>query len=143
MNRVGGRGGVTLLEMMIVLAIIGLIAGISFPSAASGLDSLRLRSAADGVASFFTAAMTRADRRQEAMEVVINPAENVITLFSSEPGYTRRYEFENGIHLGGDQPASFLLLPGGTPPAISVDIYNKSGAHKTVRIDPVTGAPQT
>ena len=104
--------------MLIVMAIIGLIAGISFPSVSSGLDSIQLKSAADGVANFLTAAMTRVDRREQAIEVVINPAENTLTLFSSEPGYTRRHELENGIRISGDRPTEFLLLPGGTPPEI-------------------------
>jgi len=34
--------GVTIVEMLIVVTIIGLIAGISFPAVTSGIDSLRL-----------------------------------------------------------------------------------------------------
>ena len=41
-----GRQGVTLLEMLIVVALIGLLAGISFPSVSAGLETLRLASAA-------------------------------------------------------------------------------------------------
>ena len=43
--------GVTLIEMLIVVAIIGLIAGISFPAVSSGVDSLRLVSASDSLVS--------------------------------------------------------------------------------------------
>lgn len=134
--------GVTLIEMLIVMAIIGLIAGISFPSVSAGLESIQLRSAADSIASFLIAAQTRAERRQQAIEVVITPAESTLTLYSSEAGYTRKLALENGIRIVGDQPTQFLLLPGGTPPAVAIDIFNKRGAHKLVRIDPVTGVPQ-
>ena len=137
------RAGVTLIEMLIVMAIIGLIAGISFPSVSSGLEGIQLRSAADGVANFLTAAMTRADRREQAIEVIVTPASGTLTLLSSEAGYTRSYELENGIRIAGDQPIEFLLLPGGAPPAVSIDLYNRHGVHKVVRIDPVTGVPQT
>ena len=41
-NLVPTRRGVTLVEMLIVVAIVGLIAGISFPAVSSGLESLRL-----------------------------------------------------------------------------------------------------
>jgi len=140
-NRKLSQSGVTLIEMLIVMAIIGVIAGITFPSVASGLDSIQLRSAADGVSTFLTAAMTRADRREQAIEVVISPADNALTLFSSEAGYTRRYALENGIHIAAEQPTEFLLLPGGAPPAVSIDLFNKRGAHKIVHIDPVTGVP--
>lgn len=136
------RAGVTLIEMLIVMAIIGLIAGISFPSVSAGLESIQLRSAADSIASFLIAAQLRADRRQQAMEVVITPAESTLTLYSSEAGYTRKLALENGIKIVGDQPTQFLLLPGGTAPAVAIDLFNKRGAHKLVRIDPVTGVPQ-
>jgi len=42
---VNNRRGVTLLEMLIVVALIGLLAGITFPAVTSGIDSLRLNSA--------------------------------------------------------------------------------------------------
>ena len=41
--------GVTLLEMLIVVALMGLIAGLSYPSVAAGLDTLRMRTASDQV----------------------------------------------------------------------------------------------
>ncbi len=143
MNLRRGQSGVTLIEMLIVMAIIGLIAGISFPSVSAGLESIQLRSAADSIASFLNAAQTRAERHEQAMEVVITPADSTLTLYSSEAGYTRKLALENGIRIAGDHPTQFLLLPGGAPPAIAIDIFNRRGAHKSVRIDPVTGVPQT
>ena len=60
--------GVTLVEMMIVVAIIGLIVGISFPAVSAGMDSVRLASATDSLASFINAAVNRAERRQQPLE---------------------------------------------------------------------------
>src|SRR5438132_8744055 len=56
--------GVTLIEMMVVAAIIGLIAAISFPSASAGIESVRLVSATDSVATFLNGAVNRVERRQ-------------------------------------------------------------------------------
>jgi len=42
----------TLLEALIVVALVAMIAGLSFPSVTSGLDTLRLRSASDSIVSF-------------------------------------------------------------------------------------------
>lgn len=142
MNRGRSQAGVTLIEMLIVMAIIGLIAGISFPSVSAGLESIQLRSAADSIATFLTAAQSRAERREQAIEVVITPADSTLTLFSSEAGYTRRLVLEKNIKISGEA-TQFLLLPGGAPPAIAIDIFNSRGAHKSIRIDPVTGVPQT
>src|ERR1019366_10046052 len=43
--------GVTLMEMMVVLAIITLIVGISFPSTIAGLENIRLAAGARSVAA--------------------------------------------------------------------------------------------
>src|ERR1035437_6655329 len=75
-----GRGkaaGVTLVEMMIVVAIIGLMVGITFPAVSAGLDSVRLSSATDSLASFLNAAVNRAERRQQPMELIISPKDNL------------------------------------------------------------------
>ena len=69
--------GITLIEMLVVMTIIGLIAGISFPAARAGLDSVRLASGAQSVASFLNARVKRAERSQQPVELVISPAENI------------------------------------------------------------------
>ena len=66
--------GVTIVEMLIVVTIIGLIAGISFPAVTSGIDSLRLASASDSLASFLNGAMNRAERRQDVVEIAGKPS---------------------------------------------------------------------
>lgn len=135
------KRGVTLIEMLMVVAIVGLIAGLTLPSVASGLDSIRLRTAADSVASFLSAAANRAERRQQVMEVILMPKENRIELFSTEPGYARKLEMPAGITISGDEPRRFVIMPGGTAPRVGVELTNKRGGHRLVRIDPVTGVP--
>ena len=56
-SRSQARRGVTLIEMLVVMAIIGVIVGISMPSVAAGIDSVRLASATDAVAAFLNAAV--------------------------------------------------------------------------------------
>src|ERR1035441_6770048 len=65
------RRGVTLVEMVVVVAIISLIVGLSLPAASAGLDSVRIVSATDSVAAFLNAAVTRAERRQQPIELVV------------------------------------------------------------------------
>jgi prepilin-type N-terminal cleavage/methylation domain-containing protein len=137
------RSGVTLIEMLIVVAIVSLVAGVSFPSVASGLDNVRLRSAADSITGFLNGALSRVERKEQAIEIVIVPQERALVLYSSEPGFTRRLELPEGIKIAGEEAREFLLLPGGTPPAMNIDIYNQRGAHKLIHIDPVTGVPQS
>src|ERR1700728_1362832 len=70
-----GQSGVTLIEMLIVVMIIGIIAGVSFPAMTAGLASVRLSSASGSAASFLAAAMNRVDRREQAAAIVITPKE--------------------------------------------------------------------
>src|SRR5437899_2768572 len=46
------QAGVTLVEMLIVVALIGLLTAVTYPSAAAGIDSLRLRAASNEVVTF-------------------------------------------------------------------------------------------
>ena len=141
--------GVTLIEMLIVVAIIGLIAGISFPAVSSGVDSLRLVSASDSLVSLLNRAMNRADRRQDVVEVSISIQENAVYLAST--GLSRKLEMPSGVTIKAvwpklaveqEGPRRFLLLPGGTPPRIGIEIVNRRGVRRIVRVNPMTGVPE-
>ena len=143
--------GVTLVEMMIVVAIVGLIAGISFPAISAGLDSVRLASATDSLASFLNAAVNRAERRQQPMEVIISPKDNLLTLYSNEPGFTRELRLPEGIAIEAVLPQNpddpqgarrLILMPGASVPGIGIQVANQRGTRRIVRLDPMTGFPR-
>jgi hypothetical protein len=136
--------------MIIVVAIAGLIAAISFPSVSSGIDSLRLTSASDSIVTFLNSALNRAERRQQLMEVTISIAENALWLRSSEPGFERHLGMPDGVHIvklhpeiqGLEEPArSYILYPGGVVPQFGVELANRRGVHRIVRVDATTGVP--
>jgi prepilin-type N-terminal cleavage/methylation domain-containing protein len=143
--------GVTLIEMMVVVAIIGLITAISFPAATAGIDSVRLVSATDSVATFLNSAVNRVERRQQPIELIVSLPENRLLLYSNEPGFTRELKMPDGIVIEGVLPTvgedgqgvrRFILMPGATVPGIGVQIANRRGAHRIVRLDPMTGFPR-
>jgi len=137
------RSGMTLLEALIVVALIALIAGISFPSVNSGLDTLRLRSASDSIVSFLNIALDHADRRQQAVEVIISPRENLLLSRTADLGFSRRLEIPSQIHIvGDDEPRRFLVYPGGSIPRIGIQIATSRGRTRMVSVDPVTGSPR-
>jgi Tfp pilus assembly protein FimT len=151
-NRSNGfRAGVTLVEMMLVVGIVALIVGISLPAVTAGLESIRLRSATDGVASFLNGALNRAERRQEPVELIISAKDNMIALRSADGSIYRRFDLTGGVFIQDIQPGSpeineqprhFVVLPGGTPPGVSIELANRRGQVRRVRVDPITGAPE-
>jgi prepilin-type N-terminal cleavage/methylation domain-containing protein len=143
--------GVTLIEMMIVVGLIALIAGITFPAFSSGIDTLRLNQAAGGVVNFFNEALNRAERREQAVEITVIPAQKTLVMHSAEPGFEKKYELPQGISIvkvlpemeaGEDGPRQFLLFPGGAVPRVGIELANARNAHRIVRVDPITGVPQ-
>ena len=151
-GRTNSRRGVTLVEMLVVVTLIALVAGLSYPSVASGVDSLRLRSASDAIISFLNTALDRAERRQQVVEIWISPRENSMIARSADLGFVRRLDLAEPIRIiavqpaipeNPDQPRRFLLYPGGAVPRISVEIANKTGRRLLVSVDPVTGVPRS
>ena len=144
-------GGITLLEMIVVMSIIGLIVGVSFPAISAGLDSVRMVSATDSVAAFLNAAVTHAQRRQQPVELVISTKENTFALYSNEPGFVRELKLPDGIFVEAilpprnddpDAPRRVMFLPGATVPGIGIQLANHRDGHRLVKLDPMTGFPR-
>jgi prepilin-type N-terminal cleavage/methylation domain-containing protein len=143
--------GVTLVEMMIVVAIAGAMVSLVLPTFSNGLENLRLSQASDSVAAFINGALNRAERRQQAIEIIITPRENLILLRSADATFSRQLELPDGIKIAGTLPKptgdpadarGFLVLPGATPPRIGVQLVNRRGRQSIVSVDPITGVPR-
>ncbi len=139
-----GARGVTLLEMLIVVAIIGTVASISFPALTSGLAGVRLSSASSEVASFLTSSLNNVERREQSAAIVVTPKENRLDVFTAASGEkpARTYQPPASITFEGDDPHRYLLFPGGAFPHITLVLRNEKGARRSIEIDPVTAVPQ-
>jgi prepilin-type N-terminal cleavage/methylation domain-containing protein len=153
-GRQSSRRGVTLIELLIVMAIVALLAGLSYPSAAAGLDSMRLRSVASEVASFLSTAMDRAERKQQVVELRISPAEDAIGARSGDSSFASTLTIPNSVAIASVEPPlvnangqnearRFLIYPGGTLPRIAINLVSKEGRKRRVVVDPITGLPHS
>jgi prepilin-type N-terminal cleavage/methylation domain-containing protein len=146
----GAERGVTLIEMMVVVALISIMIGISFPAVTSGIDSMRLKAATNSVVSFLDAGLSRAERRQQAIEIIISQQDQSIEMQSTEPGFTRRLQMPEGVSIvqifpplpeNVEGPRTFFLYPSGTVPPLGVQLVNRRNVQRIVRVDPITGVP--
>ena len=142
--------GITLLEMLVVMALVSLMVGISFPAVSAGLESLRLRSASDEVVSFLYTGLTFAERREQVMELRISRATNELSFRNAAGDFHRTLTLPEAVTISHIEPmpageqaaeASIMLYPGGSFPRVSIELTNRRGAQRVVRIDPVSGTP--
>ncbi len=148
------QDGVTLIELLLVVTIIALLAAITFPTASAGLDSLRLRTAADRVVSLLNGALDRADRTQQVIEIRVSPEDNAISARSADSSLNRTLAFSTPVRIASAGPElpnaaldnaqgggqrRYLLYPGGSPPRISIELQTNEGRKRRVWVDPVTG----
>lgn len=151
MSRKSSRAGITLMELLVVMTLLGLMVGVSYPSISAGLESLRLSSATDSIVSFLNSGLNRAERRQQVVEITISKRENALWLRSAGPGFVRKLELPEGVTIARVLPEfpgapaaadrSVLLYPGSAPPRIGVEVSNRRGARRIVSVDPISGIP--
>lgn len=150
-RRARRQRGVTMIEMLIVVVIVGLLAALTYPSIASGLDAIRLRTASDTTATFLTQAMTRVERSQQPVELVFHCGTGRMEMASvGMPHRMTEMPLPDGVTVShvypeppGEPPqlVSVVLMPGATFPALRVELLNTRGQRRLVRIDPLAGVP--
>lgn len=139
--------------MVVVVALIALMVGVSYPAITSGIDSLRLNAATNGVVSFLDYGLSRAERRQQMVEITISKADNSLEMRSSERGFFRKLQLPEGVSIvqvlptlpenaDPDLKRNFLLYPGGTVPPLGLQLINRRNVQRLVRVDPITGVPR-
>ncbi len=112
-----------------------------------------MNQAAGQVVSLFNEAVTRAERRQQVVEVAVSMKARTMTLHSTEPGFERRVDLPESVSIMAirpeplqpdpeNGPRRFMIYPGGALPAISVELVNTRRSRRIVRLDPITGSPR-
>jgi len=138
--------------MLVVIAIVGVIVAVTAPSVSAGLDAVRMASATQSVATFLNGAGNRAERRQQAVELVVSRKDNKLSMYTNEPGFTRELALPDGVSIeavlpgdDGDPDAirRLILMPGATVPGIGIRLANRRGSRRLVKLDPMTGFPRT
>ena len=138
---------------MIVVTLIALVSGLSYPSAVAGIEGLRLRSTSDQILSFLNTALDRATRRQQVVEIRISPEENAMMARTADMSFERKFQVAEPIRISAVTPAlpgspdpkgprRFLIYPGGTIPRMGIEISTKEGRRRMINVDPLSGIPR-
>jgi len=94
--------------------------------------------------------MNRAERRQQVVEVTVSPETDTLSLRSTEAGFERTLELPDGVEIREVLPVGpmapratrrFLLYPGGAIPGFGIELVNRRGVRRIIRVDPIVGAP--
>ena len=99
------EAGVTLLELVIVMAILALTVSIVAPRFGNWSEEWTLRSAAERVAQTVRYAWTRALFEQSYYVVEIEPSTHWVRVFNPASGFSRAYVLPRGVTIDdGENP---------------------------------------
>ena len=142
--------GLTLLELLVVITILSLMAGLVVPRIGPWLDNWKLRSAAERIAQTLRYARTRALFEQHYYVVEISPQKNMVRVLQLNSTFVREFSLPDGIQVQADekQRASsvpeivrFILPPSGEVEEKTLWLRNQEGKTVKIHLDFLLGGP--
>jgi general secretion pathway protein H len=139
--------GVTLMEVLVVVAIASVLLAIVFPAVGSGLGTLELQSAATRLAAASRYARDQAVYRQRTFRLEIDPVAGVFSVADMDGSGERSYELPPSVQVEAVLPQEelttaprrgLLFFPDGSAPAFEVVLTNTRRQVAVVG-DPLTG----
>lgn len=135
--------GITLIEMLVVVAIIALMVSISFPTFTTGLDGFRLRSAVDHAGTLFQQARIEADRRQQPVQFTADPRNNELRAVAVDASWRETLDLEGGLRIVQPQgQQSWMLYPATPPPQMRLLLEAQTGGRRGLSINVFTGVAE-
>lgn len=136
-------GGITLVEVLVVLVIISIMGALVFPRVTAGLDTLRLKSTADRLANTIRGARERALRRQTVCQVTVDAARRIVEVEDlRDPRYRRTWDIPDEVTVRQERPAVFLFGPDGSGPEVRLALANQRGRTASIGFELLTALPR-
>ena len=146
-SRLTARGsserGLTLIEILVTVAIIAVMVGVSYPTFTRGLDGIRLRTSVSRAGTFFHRARQQADRRQRAVQFRVDPEKQMLSAAAIEDPWRDEFRFEDGIKVVfPTELATLILYPGQPAPEFRLRLANHAGTRAGLKVNVFTGVPE-
>jgi prepilin-type N-terminal cleavage/methylation domain-containing protein len=140
------EAGMTLLELVIVLAILSLAVSLVAPRFGNWSDEWTLRGAAERVAQTVRYARTRALFEQSYYVVEIEPRAGLVRVLNPDSGFSRGFKLPGGVNVDdGEIPVPpvvrLLLPPSGVVEERNLWFSNRRGSRFRIHVDFLLGTP--
>ncbi len=142
--------GYTLIELVIVLAVLAVATAVAVPAVGNAMEGLRARAEVAGLAALLRAAHEQAVERRSTYEVVFEPAARLARLAPAGDASVRQVSvvrrFSPLLRLGGDGVATttrITFLPEGTSTGGQVQVDGPGGRRYRITVDALTGRVST
>ncbi len=134
--------GFTLVEMLVVLLVLAVAAGVTAPSVGRAVDGVRARAEVASFAAFLRYARHQAVTKRVAHEVRVDPDAHLLTLSpagAERPSMTRR--LGERLRVKADSPAGLTVrfLPEGLSSGASFHIEAPGPRVFVITVEPLTG----
>ena len=139
------QAGMTLLELVIVIALLSLMAGIVVPRTARWIDNWRLRSAAEHIAQTVRYAHLRALYEGRYYLVEIRPGQHQVQVGEPVSGFVRQWALPSDVQVAEeDNPLPSPVLRLVLPPSGAVEektlwLQNRQGKKVRLHVDFLLG----
>ncbi len=135
------NAGITLIEMLVVMTLIGLLASVVTPSVTAGMETVKLRNSAERLASTLRLARERAVRTRHYFQVTVDPQARRVELRDLEGDFARDWILPETIAVKVDHVLLYQFAPDGSVPSLHVDLENSKRRTVSVEMDAFTALP--
>jgi prepilin-type N-terminal cleavage/methylation domain-containing protein len=126
----GRNRGFSLIEVVVVTALIGLAVTLAGPRIGAGMGRLELQQAAQSVRSLIKIGRVQAERTDREHYIVIDPEQDSMTLLNPEMKTIRREELPASVHFVrpfNSTVVSIFIAPSGFARGEPVRLQGRTG----------------
>jgi len=137
------KRGFTLIELSVTLLVLALAAAVIAPSMVTGVDALRARTEAAGIATMLRTAREQAITHNRPYEVRVRSEDGIVELRAGDAVPATR-KLAAGARITADPPSARVItfLPQGSSSGTRLRV-ELAGRAWMVTVDPLTGRVAT